>query len=265
MPRPGDFSANISWDEYRDRINAGAIVIVPVGAHEQHGHHLPLGTDTTEVTGICEQIAEHLDVVITPTIPFGFKSQPRSSGGNAWPGNIAFDGQTLVLVVRDVVCAVAAHGARRIVVMDSHFENGWFLVEACDLAAREIDRAGIKDVRILKMLSWDALSGEALRRVYGKSDGLDLSLEHAGILETSTMLHLAPELVHMRKRPVHSFPRGFPPYDLYPPNQAWLTESGSLSDPSPAKAEFGAIFVDDLGKNLAQMLREAFELEPQAS
>ncbi len=265
MTRAGDFSANLSWDEYRDRLTAGAIVVIPVGAHEQHGHHLPLGTDSSEVTGICKQLAKHLDVVITPTVPFGYKSQPRSSGGNAWPGNIALDGQTLVLLVRDIICAVASHGAKRIAVMDSHFENGWFLVEACDLAVREIQRSGLNDVRVLKMLCWDALSNEALGRVYGRTESLDLSLEHAGVLETATMLHLAPDSVNMSKRPRHEYPAGFPPYDLYPPNSAWLTESGALSDPVLANADSGAVFVEDLGRNLARMLSEAFSLEPQAS
>src|SRR5262245_15753561 len=135
MSFESDFIADLTWDVYERRLQGGALVLVPVGANEQHGHHMSLGTDTVEVIAACREAAKHADVLIAPAIPFGYTSQLRSSGGNLWPGNISLDGVTLMNVVQDVLRSLVRHGATKIAVIDAHFENGWFLVEACEQAA----------------------------------------------------------------------------------------------------------------------------------
>jgi creatinine amidohydrolase len=251
------FLSDLSWDQYKERIEGGSIVLVPVGALEQHGHHMALGTDTIEVNEVCRRVSEQLDVVITPSIPFGYKSQTRSSAGNHWPGNIALDGSTLVALVKDVLVALRNHGAERIAVIDSHYENGWFLIEACDLATRSTPQA---QGTIVSMLCWNAISKEGWERIYEDSGPMDLSLAHAGVLETSAMLEIAPDLVDMARQPQHDFVE-FPPYDVFPPNPNAVPPTGVLSSAENSSSELGAVIMGDMSENLAQQLAAAFGLK----
>ncbi len=249
--------ADISWDEYARRIDAGAVVLVPVGANEQHGHHMSLGTDTVEVIAACREAARHADLLIAPAIPYGYVSQIRSSGGNHWPGNLSLEGDTLVRVVRDILRGLVRHGARRIAVVDSHFENGWFLVAACEQVANECAAAG-EDVCIVKMMCWDAISSATWERVYDVSGPVDLSLAHAGVLETAAMLHAAPEQVDM-DRVVDDEYVEFPPYDVFPQDPRSTPRTGPLSSPRGSTPELGRQILDDMGTNLARILTEAFD------
>jgi creatinine amidohydrolase len=252
-----NFTSDMSWDVYAQRIQDGAVVLVPVGAHEQHGHHMSLGTDNVEVTEVCRRVSTHIDAVVTPTIPFGYKSQPRSAAGNHWPGNIALSGGTLVSVVRDVLVAIGHHGASRIAVIDAHYENGWFLVEACDLAAQELER-GDKQAQIVRMLCWDAIPEKDWSRVYEVSGPMDLSLAHAGVLEAAAMMHIAPECVDLSREPEETYPTGFDPYDVYPADPKAVPASGALSSPKNSTADLGKFIVETMSWHVARLLSEAF-------
>ena len=87
--------ARVSWPAYRDRIAHNAIVIVPIGALEQHGHHLPLGVDGILATEISRRVARRVDGLVAPTLAYGFKSQPRTGGGDHFPGTTSLDAATL--------------------------------------------------------------------------------------------------------------------------------------------------------------------------
>ena len=81
----------------------------------------------------------------------------------------------------------------KIAVIDGHYENEFFLTEACDLAVRDLRYDGITDVRILKMRYCEEISDEVLAIAYpGGYPGL--ALEHGAVLETSMMLYLFPHL-----------------------------------------------------------------------
>ncbi|MQA92525.1 MAG: hypothetical protein GEU90_20275 [Gemmatimonas sp.] len=251
------FTSDLSWDQYEERLKGGAIVLVPVGAHESHGHHMAMGTDTIEVIDCCRRVSEQLDVVITPSIPFGYKSQTRSSAGNHWPGNIALGGDTLTSVVKDVLVALRNHSAERIAVIDSHYENGWFLIEACELAtAATPDAKGT----IVSMLCWNAISEECWERIYEVSGPMDLSLAHAGVLETSAMLRIAPDVVDMERQPKHDYVE-FPPYDVFPPDPTVVPPTGVLSSPENSSGELGELIMEDMSRNLARHLAAAFGVD----
>jgi creatinine amidohydrolase len=251
-----NFTADISWDAYSERIKAGAMVLIPVGAHEQHGFHMSLGTDNVEVTEVCRRVAAETDALVVPTIPFGYKSQPRSAAGNHWPGNIALDGDTLIALVRDVLLSVGRHGARRIAVIDAHYENGWFLAEACQIAERELLRDGLHP-RIVRMLCWDAIPPEDWERIYEVSGPMDLSLAHAGVLEAAAMLHLAPETVDLARQPDDEVVAEFPPYDVYPVDRGSLPRSGALSSAKNSTPDLGGFIIDTMSRHVARHLTEA--------
>ncbi|MGH7264142.1 MAG: creatininase [Candidatus Rokuibacteriota bacterium] len=251
------FLSELSWVEYRRRLaEEDAIVMLPVGACEQHGPHLPLGTDAILATEMTRRAAERVAGIVAPTLSYGYKSQPRTGGGNHFCGTTSLDGGSLCLVVRDVLKELARHGARKLAVIDGHYENQMFLTEGADLAVRELRYDGVTDVRILKMRYCEAIRPETLARVFPHGfAGLDL--EHAGVLETSMMLHLFPQLVQMEEVPADP-PAAPPPYDVYPTDASWIPASGVLSPAGASTAESGRLLVEEFVELVVASLEAAF-------
>jgi creatinine amidohydrolase len=249
--------AELSWVEYQRRLrDEGAIVMLPVGATEQHGPHLPLGTDAILAGEMARRAALETGGVVAPTLTYGYKSQPRTGGGNHFCGTTSLDGATLSGTVRDLVREFARHGARKIAVIDGHYENQMFLTEGIDLAVRDLAAAGQAGVRVLKMRYCETIRPEVLARIF--PDGFPgLDLEHAGVLETSMMLYLFPHLVEMDRVPGDP-PAAPPPYDLYPTDTSWIPGSGVLSPARASTAEIGRLLVDECVALVARSLTTAF-------
>ena len=123
------FMAELSWPEFAAKAKAATIVILPLGATEQHGPHLAMSVDVVLPTAVAERVAKKIGALVAPTIPYGYKSQPRSGGGEAFPGTTSLDANTFSLVMRDVIRGLGHHGIRKIVVLNGHFENSWPAVE----------------------------------------------------------------------------------------------------------------------------------------
>jgi creatinine amidohydrolase len=223
--------------EYEARVR-DSIVILPVGSTEQHGPHLPLGADAIQVEEIAVRVALRLGAIVAPTIPYGYRSAPRSGGGEIFSGTTSVTGQTLILVVRDILQALIRHGSRRIVVLDGHYENNMFLHEAIHLV---LDAGAPPDLRVLKVLWVDPIPTETLDQAW--PDGFPgWALEHAAHLETSMLLALRPDLVRREEiRP--DGVDGLPPYDLYPQAPDFVPASGVLSDPTRGTAEAGELLL----------------------
>lgn len=248
---------HLAWTEYDRRVREESpVVILPVGSLEQHGPHLPMNCDTVIPTALAERVARHTGDLVAPTICYGYKSQPKSGGGNHFPGTTSLDATTLIATVRDVLREFARHGVRKLALIDGHYENNMFLVEGIDLALRELGRDGVSDMRIAKIPYWEYVSPATLAMAW--PDGFPgWPLEHAGVMETSVMLHLHPELVDMAKAPSHA-PADFPIYDLYPTDLSRVPSSGALSPSKIATAEKGRRFVEDYVTGIAGALDEAF-------
>ncbi|MGE0845692.1 MAG: creatininase [Flavobacteriaceae bacterium] len=249
--------SELSWDEYQRRIRDDAIVLLPVGAVEQHGHHLPLGTDWMMATYMARRAAENIGGIVAAPISYGYRSQVRTGGGAHQCGTTNLDGATLISLVKDVIKELARHGARKIAVIDGHFENRFYLDEACFLAIRELQWAGIEDARILKMIYAEKISPETMDKVYAGGDYPGLDLEHGGILETAMMLYCYPELVHLDRVKDEPLPV-FPPYDLFPGNPEWVPSSGALSSGKLATAEKGKLLVEEFVATVTESLRREF-------
>ena len=193
--------SELPWTDYDRRLARGHTpVLLPVGALEQHGPHLPLNCDTVIPFAVCVEVAKRIGALVAPPIEYGYKSQPRSGGGQAFAGTTSLDAQTFALVVRDIIRDLGAHGVRRLVVLNGHFENTWPSVEGVDLGLRELRRDGIADMQVLRLEYWDFVRRATLDKLFpGGFPGTEL--EHASLLETSLMLLLRPDLVAMDKVP----------------------------------------------------------------
>ena len=151
------------------------VALWPVGAVEPHGPHGPLGTDTLISVGMCERAAARLpDAVVLPPLPFGVTRY-----GASFAGAVGISEATLRAVVLDVAASLAAHGFRRLFIVNNHFEPEQ--VATLRAAAAE---AGALYLDLLCHRNVERLTDEFRR---GSC--------HAGRYETSLVLADAPQLV----------------------------------------------------------------------
>jgi creatinine amidohydrolase len=255
--------SEMTWPDYAARARSGTTpVLLPVGALEQHGPHLPMNCDTVIPLAVCERVARRVGGLVAPPLEYGYKSQPKSGGGNHFPGTTSLDGETLVEMTRDVIRELARHGVRQVAIVVGHTENLMFTTEACDLALRDLRAAGIADMKLLHMGYWEFSTQETLKKVF--PDGFpSWNLEHAGVMETSVMLYLQPELVRFAEVPRHP-PAEFPSYDVFPAEPHRVPVSGALSSGQTASAEKGKYMLDEYVDTIAAALALEFRLSPTA-
>jgi creatinine amidohydrolase len=147
---------HLSWVAYRNRVlNDRAIVLPPCGALEQHGPHLPLGTDALLSTAVATDVARKIGGIVAPAFNYGYKSQPKCGGGQHFRGTTSLDGNNLSQMTRDVIREFARHGVRRLALIDGHYENQWFLSEGIDLAIRDLSQNGTRmpSLRVVRLES----------------------------------------------------------------------------------------------------------------
>jgi len=250
------FWAEQTWPEAKAKVAAGVPVFLPLGATEQHGHHMALNVDVTLPTAICERVARDVGGLVVPTIPYGNRSQPRTGGGPGFPGTLNLSAHTFSLVVRDVLVELHRQGVRRIVVVNGHYENIWPSVEGIELALDAIGRSNLADLNILRMDHWDFARPETIARIF--PDGYPgIELEHASVLETSLMLALRPDLVDL-DRSLHDGPAQFRTYDRFPKPPGEVPPSGVLSMTEGSTAEKGEWLLADAVGRITEIVRQEF-------
>jgi creatinine amidohydrolase len=255
----GVLISELSWTRYDAKLKRdNPVIILPVGSLEQHGPHSPLASDTIIPTEIGKAVAARIGGLVAPAIAYGYKSMPRTGGGNHFPGTTSLDGDTLVRLMRDILCEFARHGARRILILDSHYENEMFLIEGIDLALKDLKSWGIDDLRVMKVRYFEFITEATLAAVF--PNGFPgWPLEHAGVMTTSVLLHLRPELIHMDQVPDQK-PIIYPPYDLFPVDPSQGTRTGILATAKGASPEKGKLLFDEFVEGIRNAVRDAFAL-----
>lgn len=250
-------ASELTWPLYHEAVRDGRTpILIPIGSMEQHGHHMPLNVDVLLPCEFSRRVAAQIGALVAPPFTYGYKSHQKSGGGNHLPGTTSLDGATLVAALRDVIREFARHGVRRICLMNGHFENSWFIIEGIDLALRELRWDGITDMKIVVLSYWDFVSPATIAELYPNGfPGWDK--EHGGVLETSLMLALHPDLVHM-ERAIHHPPAEFAPYDVYPVNPALTPPAGTLSSPAEASRDKGEILLRVCTEGIVAALRKEF-------
>ena len=205
---------------FERRLASNPLVIVPVGALEAHGPHLPLGSDQIQAEVTALALADRVDGLVAPTVPYGSAPAARR-----FPGTVSLSIAELEAHVAGVLSELARTGVRRFLVLSGHGERGHMaaLREAGERAMREHP-----GVHVVVLCDY-----EFVYELRGKdaptSDG------HAGLLETSRMMALAPETVGA-ERPVGVYRHS--PFVPGPPTEADWPES-VIGDTTTASAELG--------------------------
>jgi creatinine amidohydrolase len=225
-------------------------VFLPVGALEQHGPHLPLGTDALLAEAIASGVATQVGGIVAPALSYGYKSQPKCGGGQHFTGTTSLDAATLIGQTRDTVREFVRHGVQQLVIVNGHYENQWFLIEGIDLGLRDCTGATLQ---VMRLDYWDFCTESTLAKAF-PAGFPGFALEHAAVIETSMMLHLYPDLVQLAQIPDEPA-ANFPPYETYPAHTEWVPASGVLSCARGATLEKGVMITEEVIARIAAAVR----------
>ena len=219
----------------------------------QHGPHLPLFTDTIISEGFAKLLGERVNGIVMPAINYGYKSQPASGGGPLFPGTIDLNGKTLISLVMDILEELIRDGVKKIAIVNSHFENQAFLLEAIDLVSKKMPTG----TKIIMMSWWDLISQPTIDKVFDEVEFPGWALEHAAITETSLILKFAPNLVHM-DRLIDEKIEEVPTYQVYPIPKDLVPKSGLLSIGRTSSKEKGELIINESLENMIKIVKKEF-------
>lgn len=173
----GVWLEDLTWQEAKARFDAGAVVVVPVGAAAKaHGPHLPLKTDALTARALAQGLIERLPVVAAPVVGFGF--YPAFT---AFAGSQHLGADTFKALVRELLGNLRGHGVRRIAILNT----GVSTEQPLDEVAAELGEIAVLHMRLL---------GTGADALFDRLDG-----GHADERETSVMLALEPRSVRMER------------------------------------------------------------------
>lgn len=244
--------ANMTWYEFNERKDKD-VIILPVGSVEQHGPHLPLFTDTIISEGFANLLGDKVNGIVMPSINYGYKSQPASGGGPLFPGTIDLNGTTLINLVKDIIEELIRDGVRKIALVNSHFENQAFLLEAIDLVSKNMPA----DTKIIMMSWWDLITQNTIDKIFDEVEFPGWALEHAAITETSLILKFRPDLVHM-DRLIDEKIEEVPTYQVYPIPKDLVPQSGLLSIGRTSSAAKGELIVEEALSKMVEIVNKEF-------
>lgn len=229
----------MTWMEVRDAIADGIGVILPIGAIEQHGPHLPICTDALCAEQMALDLAARTNMLVAPPFKYGYRSRPCSGGGQTFPATTSLRGSTLMAIVEDILKELIRSGFKKIVLLNWHAENQNFIYEAAFLVTEQLKEKD-SDVKIMIYESaiFD-LKPETMEFVFGDQFP-GWAIEHASICETSIMLYKFPHLVHF-EHAIDDQAEYYPVYDLLPIPQKIVTSSGILWKATLATVEKGEL------------------------
>ncbi|WP_433441172.1 creatininase family protein [Nonomuraea sp. CA-141351] len=216
----------LTWQEARSTAAERDAVIIPVGAVEQHGPHLPLNVDTLICQAVAQGVSALTGVPVIPPLSFGV-----SGSHGDFAGTVALRPETLISVVEDVIDSLHASGVRQFVLLNGHiWNNGSLDVSAEKLRVRHRD-SRVRALGYVTMYPGPEVDGHV---TYGRA------LMHANYFETSVMLHLHPGLVRMDRATSHVDVDSFWDYRM-----DQVSETGVWGrDVAEANAEHGAAEFD---------------------
>ncbi|MEQ9001162.1 MAG: creatininase family protein [Coleofasciculus sp. B1-GNL1-01] len=259
---PERFFPYLTWADIQTMLDKENVVIIqPVGAIEQHGHHLPLVVDSAIGVGVLGKALAQLE----PDIPaYALPNLFYGKSNEHWhfPGTITLSAQTLLAVLMEVADSIYRAGFRKLVLMNSHGGQPQIM----EIAARDIHQK-YGDFLVFPLFTW-RVPNVAKELISAKE--LELGI-HAGDAETSLMLSLLPEQVKM-ERAVAEYPQGLPEDSLLSMEGklpfAWLTrelsQSGTLGDPTPATKEKGDRILESLVSGWVRVIQDIYQFrQPQ--
>jgi creatinine amidohydrolase len=250
--------AYLTWKQVDALPRESTLLILPTAAVEQHGHHLPLATDTLInnllLGKALELVPADLPIYALPPICYG-----KSNEHIGYPGTLSVSSSTFMAVVRDLGSSLAAGGFQKLCLFNTHGGN----TSLVDVMARDLRAEfGLRTFSLFGSpgVNFDSVSKQ--ERTYGF---------HAGEIETAYLLYGTPELVHTDQYTSNYIARVDKQELLKPEgssaNFAWLTRdiapSGVMGDPGNATAENGERWVNEAAAKIAEILAAMYHFVPR--
>ena len=226
---------------------AEQITIIPVGSIEQHSLHLPLNVDSFLAESIGKMLAEKINAIVTPTIVYGANSLSNSGGGKFFPGSVGLSGTVLIEYYKQILTQYLKNGARRILILNAHWENERFLIEA-------VEELNINEpIHIVVTSWWNVVSAKEMLSIFPSFCSWEV--EHAGQAETALLLFLKPEWVKTFDSRVKNVSYN---YNVYSSSPNLLLEEnlGALSAYQHVDWKMGKDLFELVISNLIKMLKE---------
>ncbi len=190
----------INWIDFQKWVPSRIqTVLLPVGTLEAHGV-ANNGADNTVPEAIARDLAEKLDAMVAPTIPYGV-----TTSLSAFPGTFRISPEVFKAYVKEVLEGLTRTGFKNLIVINGHGPNFTPLEEAC---AEVSETTGVRTL----VFNWWTYTADITMQVYGTDGG------HAGVNENAAVLATNPEFVHE---------------DYYKPDLAWFRQPGVSAYPYP--------------------------------
>jgi creatinine amidohydrolase len=235
------FLDELSMQEFKEKVDEKTVVILPIGAIEEHGAHLPLCTDSIQPEYVAQKVAEKTNALIAPPIRYGLCSSTKN-----FPGTITISFDTLRSLIYDILSEFIRNGIKNIVVLSGH--AGRVHMAALRLAAEKVVAKSEANIMVLSDydIAYDLLDKDAS---IPTDDG------HSGIIETSRVMAIREDLIKGEGVPGKERPPKF--MVLSDPEKYFPT--GVMGDPTNASKEKGKEINDFIVDELVKLIWEMYK------
>jgi creatinine amidohydrolase len=242
--------AKLTWEESAEAVRSHPFAILPLGAVEEHGPHMTLGSDCRAAEELAARLAAESDCILLPVLPYGQVWSLRN-----FPGSLTIRNETLVATLVDLCESLGSKGFRGVIGVTGHLGN----MTAMKTASRKLfDSSGTP----LLTLFYPGLD-EIAKRVC-ESKRAHSAILHADEIETSLLMALAPECVDARKA-VSEYPAFPPDFELRAMPWDGLSKTGVFGDATCASAEKGRAMLDFVAARAIEVIQAFKKSVPDAS
>lgn len=227
--------------EIGEKIKASKIAILPIGAVEAHGPHLPLSTDTILAERLSNRLAEQVGAFVLPSLPYGQVWSLRN-----FPGSINISNHSLIAFLVDIGRSLSNQGFSTWAIVNGHLGN--------QVAIKEAARILYDEIQDFKVFYFFYPGMNSVVKDIRETTSAHSTYFHACEIETSIMLYLAEEYVKMDKA-INDTPSIPKEADFTSTPWEVFTESAVLGDATLATKEKGKKIVETALSNMAEMLK----------
>jgi len=254
MNPPSRYFWELTQPEIAAQFKRNPLVILPAGSVEQHGPHLPTGTDIFAANVIGHAVAERMDALVLPGGPLGVTPMHMP-----FEGTITLTPETYMRVVVETCVSTAKHGAKYLLMLNWHEGN----IPSLAIAAEQLHREHGMTVLTVQACY-------VAEQLYGRDCG---GLTHGGEIEALAVLAYRPDLVHLDRIDYSSDPAHGRKWDKLRRTRAFqpvlrdirtIAMTGWYGDPKHASVEKGAKMLKDIADAIAKEATELFRMLDEA-
>jgi creatinine amidohydrolase len=247
---PSRYFIELTQPEIAAQLKSNPLVILPAGSVEQHGPHLPTGTDIFAANVISSAVAERMDGLVLPATPFGVTPMHMP-----FEGTITLTPGTYMRVVTETCVSTAKHGAQRLLILNWHEGN----IPSLAIAAESLHREHGMSVLTVQACY-------VAEELYGKTCN---GLTHGGEIEALAVLAFRPELVHLDRIDYSSEHGHGHKMDKLRRTRSYqpvladirsIAATGWFGTPQHATAEKGARMLGEIAEAIAREAADIFRL-----